>query len=430
MQRSKFNPAQEEIIRDSSRYIQVIAAAGSGKTSTMVGFVERCISDGTDPREILVLSFTRKAAGEIKHRIQINTGQKGVRVHTFHSFCFQSLARHHPDFQQRMPGILLPSERNGFFRNWFRKDPSLIGGIPYELLTNPSALPEEFPKDWLPIVREEYAKFKKGQGKMDFDDLVAIFLEALEKREPWTEAVRSSLKRILVDEFQDTNHEQLTFVKLLSDTASILVVGDDSQSIYSFRGSNVKLFLDYPKLFQGTSQHALTTNYRSLPKIVEISTIPIDRNKSKIPKIVQAHRSGKALVGLVKINRISDLFPFLGQAYRFSRGELKILCRSNHRIREYIRAGIPEELLMTIHASKGLEFHTVFVDIADGWNVKRTSPQEVLEEEHRILYVALSRAKDSLVIIGSMRNSGRETAEDHFFSYFAKALPTWKKPPR
>ncbi|EPG72947.1 hypothetical protein LEP1GSC058_2865 [Leptospira fainei serovar Hurstbridge str. BUT 6] len=430
MQRSKFNTAQQQIIRDTSQYIQVIAAAGSGKTSTMVGYVERCISEGTAPQEILVLSFTRKAAGEIKHRIQINTGQKGVRVHTFHSFCFQSLARYHPDFRRKTPRILLPSERNAFFRNWFRKDPSLIGGIPYELLTNASALPEEFPKDWLPILHTEYAKFKKDQGKVDFDDLVAIFLQALETKETWTEAPRSFLRRILVDEFQDTNQEQLTFLKLLSDTASILVVGDDSQSIYSFRGSNVRLFLDYPKLFQGTHQHALITNYRSLPKIVEISAIPIEKNKSKIPKLVQAHRSGKALVGRVMINKISDLFPFLGQAYRFSRGELKILCRSNHRIREYVRAGVPEELLMTIHASKGLEFHTVFVDIADGWNVKRNSPQEILEEEHRILYVALSRAKDSLVIIGSARNSEKETAEDLFFSYFAKALPTWKKPPR
>lgn len=126
------------------------------------------------------------------------------------------------------------------------------------------------------------------------------------------------------------------------------------------------------------------------------------------------------------MDKISELFPYLGELYKRSGGELRILCRSNHRIREYLRAGVPSELLLTIHSAKGLEFHTVIVDLADGWNLRKDSPEQLREEEHRVLYVALSRAKDCLIILGKRTGSGRETAEDLFFSYFKRELPILK----
>ncbi|TGK12892.1 damage-inducible protein [Leptospira fletcheri] len=425
----KYDREQEAVIMDPSRFLQVIASAGSGKTKTMVGVVERSLEQGVGAEEILVLSFTRKAAGEIRNRILHRVGRTNVRVHTFHSFCFQALARWHPDFRKRTPSIVLPMEKNAFFREWFRKDPFLVGGIPYELLADLRSLPEDFPKEWYEELQKDYRAYKTSTGKLDFDDLVHLFLRSLEEREPWTEIPRNLLKKILVDEFQDTNSEQLVFLRNLSESSSIVVVGDDAQSIYGFRGADVKLFLDFPRFFQGTSRHLLITNYRSLPKIVEASDIPIRKNRGKITKEVRAHRKGKAFVGRILINGIPDLFPFLENAYLTCGKNWKILCRSNHRIREYLRAGIPEDFLLTIHSAKGLEFHTVFVDLADGWNVKWTSSEEILEEERRILYVALSRAEDSLAIVGSRTRNARETAEDLFFSYF-DSLPLWKKPPQ
>ncbi|TGL63498.1 UvrD-helicase domain-containing protein [Leptospira sarikeiensis] len=423
---SKFNPDQQEIIEDRSRFLQVIAAAGSGKTSTLVGVVENELLHGTKGEEILILSFTRKAAGEIKERIKKKTSIDTVRVHTFHAFCLRALVSWHPHFQKNRPSILKTTEKNLFFREWFRKEANIIGGIPYELLTGTNPLPSYFPQDWKIPLMEDYKKFKRKEGKLDLDDLVTLFLDSLENEESWTEIPKQILKRILVDEFQDTDPEQLRFLKLLSDRSRILVVGDDAQTIYSFRGANVSNFLNFPELFQPCTRKFLNTNYRSLPKIVKLSSIPIEKNKNKIEKQVIAHRKGKAVVSRIKMDRISELFSYLGEFYKQSQGELKILCRSNHRIREYIRAGVPSELLLTIHGAKGLEFHTVFVDLADGWNLRKDSPESSWEEERRILYVALSRAKDCLIILGKKTGSNRETAEDLFFSYFNKEVPLIK----
>lgn len=123
-------------------------------------------------------------------------------------------------------------------------------------------------------------------------------------------------------------------------------------------------------------------------------------------------------MGRILLEETVDLIPFFIRAIPSSETDLKILCRSNFRISEYIRVGIPEVYLMTIHSSKGLEFHTVFVDVADGWNARPDSPWETIEEERRILYVGLSRAKDRLLILGASKNSRRETIESEFFRYF------------
>lgn len=426
MELSRFTQDQIEIIQDQSRFLQVIAAAGSGKTTTLVGVVEREMERGTPPDGILVLSFTRKAAGEIRERIRKRTGSDQVRVHTFHAFCLQALSRWHPEYSRKHPRIVLPAEKNAFFRDWFRREPDRIGGIPFELLAGSQKLPDHFPDDWRNDLLEDYKLYKKKEGKLDFDDLVTLFLDSLEQKEGWTEIPRSLLKRILVDEFQDTDPEQLRFLKLLGKKSRILVVGDDSQSIYGFRGSDIAPFLDFPLLFPGCNRRFLSVNFRSLPKIVDVSSIPIRKNRNKIEKKVLAHRNGKAVVKRAKIENIHELFPVLETCFRKSQGDLRILCRSNHRIREYIRAGVPEELLLTIHASKGLEFHTVLVDLADGWNLRKKASTENFEEEHRVLYVALSRAKDCLIIVGKKGISNRETAEDILFSYFKKEVPIWK----
>ncbi|TGM90121.1 UvrD-helicase domain-containing protein [Leptospira licerasiae] len=426
MDLSQFSEAQQEIIQDRSRFLQVIAAAGSGKTSTLVGVVQNELYHGSRGEEILVLSFTRKAAGEIKERIKKKTNIDSVRVHTFHAFCLRALITWHPDFKNKRPSILTSSEKNRFFREWFRKESDFIGGVPYRLLIETSTLPSNFPQTWKNPLLEDYRNFKRKEGKLDLDDLVSIFLDSLENGEAWTESPKKSLKRILVDEFQDTDPEQLRFLKLLSEHSKILVVGDDSQSIYSFRNADIFNFLNFPEMFQPCTRKFLNTNYRSLSKIVDTSSIPISKNKNKIEKKVIAHRKGKAVVSRIKIDKIPELFAYLGELYKRSEGELRILCRSNHRIREYLRAGVPPELLLTIHSAKGLEFHTVIVDLADGWNLRKDSPEQIREEEHRVLYVALSRAKDCLIILGKKTGSSRETAEDLFFSYFKRDIPLFR----
>lgn len=418
----QYSPAQRAVIEEDTRFVQVVAAAGSGKTSTMVGIIERILVENLFPEEsILVLTFSKKAAGEISERILTATGKDSIRVQTFHAYCLYALTRWHPEFKIQKPKILPPEEKNRFYKEYLKRKRDEIGGIPYELFwaENVPYIQEHFPeiKKDLDVA---YQNHKKKEGYLDFGDLVSKFLKGLQNGEEWTFESRSSVQKIIVDEFQDTDLEQLEFLQLLSNSASIVVVGDDSQSIYSFRGAAPKAFLNFQKLFDPCRIHFLNTNYRSLPEIIRVSAIPIEKNLEKIEKEVLPSRKGKGFVGRILMEEASDLIPFLACSIPSSEGDVKILCRSNFRISEYIRAGVPESFLMTIHASKGLEFHTVFVDLADGWNARPDSPLETIEEERRILYVGLSRAEDRLLILGAAKNSRRETIENEFFGYFKR----------
>ncbi|MFE1997877.1 UvrD-helicase domain-containing protein [Leptospira kirschneri] len=418
----QYSSAQQKVIDENTRFVQVVAAAGSGKTSTMVGIIERILVEDLFPEEsVLVLTFSRKAAIEISNRIQKVTDKNSIRVQTFHAYCLYALSQWHPRFTLQKPKILSPEEKNQFYRGFLKKEQNKIGGIPYDFFwaENISFIQENF-SELKKDLEFAYQKFKQNNGFLDFEDLVKMFLDGLKNKEEWTFKPRSLLQKIIVDEFQDTDLEQLEFLKLLSQSASIVVVGDDSQAIYSFRGTSPEAFLNFQNLFQPCKVHFLNTNYRSLPEIISTSSIPIQKNRHKIDKEVFPFRHEKGFVGKIFIEETADLIPFLNRAIPTSKDDFKILCRSNFRISEYIREGIPKRYLMTIHASKGLEFHTVFVDVADGWNVRLDSTLKIIEEERRILYVGLSRAKDRLFVLGTGKNSRRETIENTFFNYFKK----------
>ncbi|EMN13253.1 AAA protein [Leptospira borgpetersenii str. Brem 307] len=416
----QYSPAQKAVIEEKARFVQVVAAAGSGKTSTMVGIIEQTLVENLFPEEsILVLTFSRKAAEEISDRIQKSTKKNSIRVQTFHAYCLYVIGRWHPRFMVQKPKILPLEDKVQFYREFLKRERNEIGGILYELFwaENVTYIRENF-AELKKNLEFAYQKYKKENGFLDFDDLVGIFLDGLRNEEEWTHESRNILRKIIVDEFQDTDLEQLEFLQLLSRNASIVVVGDDSQAIYGFRGTAPGAFLSFQKLFQPCKLHFLNTNYRSLPEIIQTSSIPIQKNREKIEKEVCPSRQGKACVGKILMEEVVDLIPFLIRAIPSSETDLKILCRSNFRISEYVRVGIPKDYLMTIHSSKGLEFHTVFVDVADGWNVRPDSSLETIEEERRILYVGLSRARDRLLILGAAKNSRRETIENEFFRYF------------
>ncbi|MCG6166751.1 UvrD-helicase domain-containing protein [Leptospira sanjuanensis] len=417
-----YSEAQKAVIEDDTRFVQVVAAAGSGKTSTMVGIIERILVENLFPEEsVLVLTFSRKAAGEISERILRATAKDSIRVQTFHAYCLYALSRWHPKFKVQKPKILPPEDKIVFYREYLKSKREEVGGIPYELFWAENV---PYIREYFPELKKDlefaYQNYKLENAFLDFEDLVRMFLDGLKNEEVWTLEPKRTLRKIIVDEFQDTDSEQLEFLKLLSQSASITVVGDDSQSIYGFRGCSPFAFLNFQKLFQPCRIHFLNVNYRSLPEIIRASAIPIGKNREKIEKEVLPACAGKGLAGKIPIEEVSDLIPFLIRSLEPAENDVQILCRSNFRIAEYVRAGVPEDFLMTIHASKGLEFHTVFVDVADGWNAKPDSPLELLEEERRILYVGLSRAENRLLILGPAKKTRRETIENEFFDYFRK----------
>ncbi|MGQ2810539.1 UvrD-helicase domain-containing protein, partial [Leptospira interrogans] len=248
----QYSSAQQKVINENTRFVQVVAAAGSGKTSTMVGIIERILVENLFPKEsVLVLTFSRKAAIEISNRIQKVTDKNSIRVQTFHAYCLYALSQWHPKFTLKKPKILSPEEKNQFYRGFLKKERNKIGGIPYDFFwaENIPFIQENF-SELKKDLEFAYQKFKHNNGFLDFEDLVKMFLDGLKNEEEWTSERRSLLQKIIVDEFQDTDLEQLEFLKLLSQRASIVVVGDDSQAIYSFRGTSPEAFLNFQHLFQ------------------------------------------------------------------------------------------------------------------------------------------------------------------------------------
>jgi DNA helicase-2/ATP-dependent DNA helicase PcrA len=233
-----------------------------------------------------------------------------------------------------------------------------------------------------------------------------------------------------VDEFQDTDEEQLRFLKFL-EPEYLTVVGDDWQAIYGFRGATPRPFLDFAKHFHPVRRHFLATNYRSLPDIVEISQKPILQNNDYIPKIVKAERKGKSKLELwTGSDSRNDMMIITERILENIKiqPDSKILCRTNFRKKEFSLCGIPDNNLLTIHSSKGLEFDAVYVDLLSGWNQNPKSlPIDSIQEERRVLYVALSRAKNDLILLGNRELQKTKKLEDLFFSYFIKGSKKIKR---
>jgi len=415
-----FNSEQEAIISSSAKYKQVVAAAGSGKTSTMVGMLESVIrKKEEDPDKILVITFSRKAAREIRDRLERAIGDTGIIIKTFHAYCLYIIKKYHPHYGNNAANIIDPEEKNEFFRNYFKRERFKIGGIPYDLLLSGTGnlLKQLFPEIQKEI-EEDYKKYKTENRKLDFDDLVAIYLDGLRNNEEWAKIAREEVEFVVVDEFQDTDMTQLEWLQKLNPNR-LTVVGDDYQSIYGFRGASTVPFLKFKDFFSPSEIFFLRTNYRSLPAIIRASGIPISKNKNNIKKKVEPFRKGSANVCRIELETENSLLILSEQMATnvYLNAHAMFLCRSNFRIEKMIRAGIPSDKIMTIHAAKGLEFNTVFLDLSSGWNLKADEKEETMEEERRILYVGLSRAKDNLFILG-VRNKNKNRIEDLFYSYF------------
>ncbi len=410
----KFSEEQNKIFKDSSFFQQVIASAGSGKTTTMIGLLEKILEKKTEnPEEILVLTFTRKAKEEFETRLQKKYPKHKVKIYTFHAYALSVIQRYHPNFQKTPAKVIDEWERDKIWKSILKEYKFTIGGIPYEFfLNNHSKKIQNLFPDLFDSLTKQYNEYKKQNRYLDFEDIIQLYLNGLEKEEFWAIQARRELTRIIIDEYQDTDPTQLKWVQLMAPKF-LTVVGDDWQAIYGFRGATVEPFLHFSRYFPHASIHYLTTNYRSLKEIVNASSVPIAHNKNNIPKKVKASRTGKGIVKKIFIenNGWKNVLNFIQLN---PQEETKILCRTNYRIMRLIQLGFSENHLMTIHASKGLEFSTVFLDLTEGW----TSEIELeLEEERRILYVGLSRAKNNLFIL-CKRNYKEGSIEKLFRNYF------------
>ena len=311
---AELNDAQRAAVTALPGPALVIAGAGSGKTRTLTYRVAYLLEQGVPADRILLLTFTNKAAKEMMGRVTDLIGQDMSELWggTFHSIGHRVLRRH--------------AETLGFNRSFTIQDredakglvnaciaeaeidvkatrfpkPDVVGDIG-SLALNKQQTVREVIEDRYPWfeplsaqiedVLTRYTARKQAQGLMDFDDLLVLWLKLLKEHEEVRELYQKRFQFVLVDEYQDTNQLQAELIDLLGERyKNVMVVGDDSQSIYSWRGANYENIIEFPKRYPKAQVYKIETNYRSTPEILQLANAAIAANTRQFAKELAASR--------------------------------------------------------------------------------------------------------------------------------------------
>lgn len=337
---SQLNEAQQEPVFQKDGPMIIIAGAGSGKTRVLTVRISYLMSLGVDAFNILALTFTNKAAREMKKRIGDIVGAaeaKNLWMGTFHSV-FARILRSEADklgypsnftiydTQDSVRLISAIIKEMQLDRDVYKPKQVLsrISSYKNSLITvkayfNNSELQEADAMSKKPRLGEIYQNYVERcfkSGAMDFDDLLLKTNELLNRFPDVLAKYQDRFRYILVDEYQDTNHSQYLIVRALSDRfQNICVVGDDAQSIYAFRGANINNILNFQKDYENVKTYRLEQNYRSTKNIVEAANSIIDKNKTKLDKVVWTANDPGAKI---KVHRsVTD-----GEEGRFVAGEI------------------------------------------------------------------------------------------------------------
>jgi DNA helicase-2/ATP-dependent DNA helicase PcrA len=357
----------------------IIAGAGSGKTRTLTYRVAYLLENGIDPRNILLLTFTNKAARQMLDRVAnlLPIDASGIWGGTFHSVGNRMLRRHGSAIGYNSGFTIMDREDQKDLINTVVAsagiDPKEIrfpkGDVLAEIFSfvintetpMEELLAEKFPY-FLPLlerikdVQVRYEKKKKATNSMDFDDLLEKTLTMLQQHENIAQFYRRQFQFILVDEYQDTNKIQADLIDLLaSEHRNIMVVGDDAQSIYSWRGANFQNILEFPKRYPDARVFKIEMNYRSVPEVLEVANAAIAANIDQFKKNLQpARESNSVKPAVVALNDGNEQAQFVTQRILELRdedvdlNEIAVLYRAHYHALELqlelSRRGIPYQI--------------------------------------------------------------------------------------
>ncbi len=296
------NEEQLEIVQKGDGAILVVAGPGSGKTRTLVFRVCHVIERGENPQSVLLLTFTNKAAREMKSRLEKILGEKshGITAGTFHHFANLLVRRHAHEIGLQNFTIIDEQDAKALLKRIVGVDEPVKKGVlddilrlislskikmqgVEELLSSPDFFHLRNHGEEIISLASQYENLKRQSNVLDFDDLL-FYLHKLLKNQSLRSLYQNRYKNILVDEFQDTDKIQEAIVGLLYTTGSnLMVVGDDSQSIYSFRGADIQNILDFRDKYKAKT-FFLVKNYRSSTPIIEMINKTIEKSTVKIDK--------------------------------------------------------------------------------------------------------------------------------------------------
>jgi len=298
----ELNKQQLEAVKHFKGPCMVYAGPGSGKTTVIIHRVGYLINNhNVKPNKILVISFTKSAVDEMKLRFESNyarfpDGRKSVSFGTFHSTFFRILKSYYRyDLENILSegnkysvikGIIKSLENGNYSDDEFIKDVILDMGLyKSNILNRKNFIPSSMSRGDFDKVIFLYESYKDEHNKIDFDDMLTRCYELLVNESVILQKLRNIYEYILVDEFQDINSIQFEIIKLLADPEeNLFVVGDDDQSIYSFRGANPNFILEFDKIYKNARKIVLDLNYRSQENIIKTANRLISNNDFRVRK--------------------------------------------------------------------------------------------------------------------------------------------------
>ena len=376
---AELNPQQYAAVTAPPGPLLVIAGAGSGKTRTLTYRVAYLLENGVEPRNILLLTFTNKAARQMLDRVVnlLPVDATGLWGGTFHSIGNRMLRRHGSAIGFSSGFTIMDREDQKDLLNAvvagagidpkemrFPKGDVLADIFSFVVNTErplDELLAEKFPY-FLPLleqirdVQARYERRKKATNSLDFDDLLEKTLRMLKENEEIAAHYRRQFQFILVDEYQDTNKIQADFIDLLAaEHQNVMVVGDDAQSIYSWRGANFQNILEFPRRYPKAQVFKIELNYRSVPEILEVANAAIAQNVRQFRKNLSAVRlTNEFKPAVVALNDGSEQAQFVAQRILELRdegvdlNEIAVLYRAHyHAVElqlELSRRGIPYQI--------------------------------------------------------------------------------------
>lgn len=459
---SGLNDEQKRAVTISrNHHTLVLAGAGCGKTTVLTRRIAYLVANGIPQEKILALTFTRKAAQEMLERVkvldQIDTEKTMPQITTFHGFALKLLAakidgksnferigfKHAPvlmEHQKRMEILSQITDKNtriALDSNLIRLDTLLSQFVVFPgrlvLLTDTQ-------KTILQNVVDKYQLAKQHQGLWDFSDLLSCALGLCKDNPDIVKRTTGPFSSALVDEFQDTNPLQISFLNCFIDKrCSLFAVGDDDQAIYGFRGADIEPTINFKSYFDGAEIVKLQTNYRSKPLILDMANRIFSDKPDIYKKVLVSGRYGKNDRGVMPqkcmfTSQVDMALWIMHTAEQITAktgidiSDMAALFRVNQTcnfMKSLVCEKFPQNThpqFLTVHRSKGLEYPVVFlcdleegvfpnyrissgkkhvnsfVDLVKTWCSKSTSECD-FEEEKRLFYVGVTRAMEYLYLL-------------------------------
>ncbi|NOY27962.1 MAG: UvrD-helicase domain-containing protein, partial [Oligoflexia bacterium] len=372
------NPPQCHAVETIDGPLLILAGAGSGKTRVLTHRIAYMLDKGVDPRSILAVTFTNKAAAEMKHRVAALVGDvaRRILVTTFHSACVRflrsdiqhlgyprSFAIYDTDDQQRLVKAIMKAQ-GVTAKEWTPR--RLRGAIDRakSRMIDPDVLAEELRRDLgNPTVRvyRSYQAALKAAGAVDFNDLLNLVVDLWRGHPDVLARYQRRFRFVMVDEYQDTNRAQYELIRLLmrrpvGDSRNIAVVGDDDQSIYAFRGADLRNILDFERDFPDATVVRLEQNYRSTGNILAAAHAVVSKNSGRMDKTLWTDKGDGQPLRLITVQddnaqaeTVINEIRALVRDGRYRWGDCAIIYRTNASSRPFeqvlVRAGVPHVLV-------------------------------------------------------------------------------------